>query len=300
MKLILLLACAFLGGCTAAERLRMASLYKVATLPDTQVVRDIPYVPGSALSKHRLNLFHPPGKDWPVMLFVHGGGWGKGDRAIRYGNEDVYGNIGRFYAARGIGVAVMSYRLQPTVTWKEQVTDVAHALGWVKKNIRSYGGNSSRIFLFGHSAGAHLSSHVALHSPATAGFDIPRISGVICVSGAALDLSDEQKYRFGKLLSHAYFAGRFSGAGTDVPWEVEASPSTYVRSSAPPFLIQCASGDTPILRRQAKGFHDALQRKGVSSRYMIIPDEGHSSIVLALSREDRVAAPEILDFVARH
>src|SRR5690606_35188130 len=77
--------------------------------------------------KTRLDLFFPAGSGWPVMVFVHGGGWSSGDKDLRVGGRDVYRNIGRFYAARGIGVAVINYRLLPGVHWRTQLRDVAHA-----------------------------------------------------------------------------------------------------------------------------------------------------------------------------
>ena len=50
-------------------------------------------------------------------MFVHGGNWDSGDKNDRAGGADVYANIGRFDAARGLGVAVDNYRLQPAVAW---------------------------------------------------------------------------------------------------------------------------------------------------------------------------------------
>src|SRR5439155_18980367 len=89
--------------------------------------RDICYREGSADEKHRLDLFLPHGTNWPILIFIHGGGLTSGDKALRVSGADVYGNIGRFYASQGIGVAVINYRLQPKVTWREQAEDVAHA-----------------------------------------------------------------------------------------------------------------------------------------------------------------------------
>ena len=49
-------------------------------------------------------------------MFVHGGNWDSGDKNYRPGGADVYANIDRFDAARGLGVAGDNYRLQPAVT----------------------------------------------------------------------------------------------------------------------------------------------------------------------------------------
>ncbi|MDP3130995.1 MAG: alpha/beta hydrolase, partial [Bacillota bacterium] len=70
-----------------------------------------------------------------MIIFVHGGNWDSGDKNYRAGGADVYANIGRFYAARGIGVAVINYRPQPVVAWPAQVDDVRAAVTWVRANI---------------------------------------------------------------------------------------------------------------------------------------------------------------------
>ena len=295
MKFLLLLAFTLLGGCVAVQRVGMEVLYTKAPLPEAQITRDIAYRSDSQSPKHRLDLYRPASKGWPMMVFVHGGGWVEGDKALRFGGQDVYGNIGRFYAARGIGVAVINYRLQPPVTWREQVSDVADAVAWVKNHIQTYGGNPSRIFIAGHSAGAHLASFVALNPDVSARHALPRFAGVICVSGAALDLSDLETYRLGNRVS--YYANLFGGNGGNPNWQREASPATYARSGGPPFLILYAEGETAALKRQAAHFHDILDAKRAPNRIVAVPGESHARIVLTLSRSDRTAGPAILDFV---
>jgi len=146
----------------AVRRAAMALLYKPAALPESQVLRDIQYHSDSNDKKHRLDLFIPHGNDWPIMIFVHGGGLASGDKSLRVGGDDVYGNIGRFYASEGIGVAVINYRLQSRVTWREQVGDAARSTARIFANAQAYGGDPNLLFIAGHSAGAHLAARSAL------------------------------------------------------------------------------------------------------------------------------------------
>jgi acetyl esterase/lipase len=291
----LLLVITVLGGCLTVRRVWMKFLYRKASLPEAQIARDIVYKPGSTLPKHRLDLFQPGSKHWPVLVFVHGGNWTSGDKSLRAGGEDVYGNIGRFYAGQGIGVAVINYRLQPDVSWKEQVSDVADAVAWVKEHVGSYGGDSSRIFLAGHSAGGHLVSFATLSRALASQHGLPHIAGVICVSGAGLDMSDAETYRLGERVS--YYGQRFSEGGANPDWQRNASPATCASPGAPPFLIMFAEGDSASLRRQARHFHDVLDERGVRNRVVVVPGESHARIVLTLSRADKTAGPAILDFI---
>jgi acetyl esterase/lipase len=278
------------AGCAVVEHAGIALFYEKAPLPDAQVKYDVPYVAHSALAAQRLDLFLPTGTNWPVFIFVHGGNWDAGNKGLRVGGADVYGNIGRFYAARGIGVAVINYRLQPTVNWRQQVEDVAAATSWVHAHIAEYGGNASRIFLGGHSAGAQLACRVALLSPSI-------ISGVISVSGAGFDLADQRTYDLGA--SPAYYAARFGDKGPRENWEREASPIRYITSNAPPFLILYAGGETKALQRQSQRLQEVLDGEKVPHRLVVVPGQSHARMVLTLSRTDRTSADAILDFILK-
>jgi acetyl esterase/lipase len=281
----------------ALRRAGMAVLYKTVPLPEDQIQRDICYRSGSDDPKHRLDLFLPAGKDWPVLVFIHGGGLACGDKALRVCGADVYGNIGRFYASHGIGVAVISYRLQPKVTWRQQVEDVAHAVAWVYSHIGSYGGDSSRVFIGGHSAGAHLAARVALDPQPLGelGLSPGLFSGVIAVSGAAFDLSDVRTYQSGHRFRH--YETRFRCGDPTERWKTEASPINYVAEGAPPFLILYGDHERRSLKRQSLLLHKALRRHHVSSRVLVVPGQNHCRIVLTLSRPDKTSANAILGFI---
>jgi acetyl esterase/lipase len=186
-------------------------------------------------------------------------------------------------------VAVINYRLQPAVAWPSQVDDVRAAMAWVRGNIERYGGRRDRVFLMGHSAGAHLASTAAL-TTANAG-----VRGVIAVSGAALDLADERTYQLGA--DRTYYRKRFQGDDRSDEWQRRASPASFVTAQAPPFLILYATGETTALQRQAQVLHEALTSSGASSRLVAIPGESHTRMVLALTHPEKLPAQAILDFV---
>jgi acetyl esterase/lipase len=290
-------ACVVLPGCAIVEHVGISFLYTEAKLPPNQIVRDVSYHRGAASATHQLDLFMPEGQHWPVLIFVHGGGWTSGDKGLTVGAADVYGNIGRFYASRGIGVAVINYRLLPEVGWREQIEDVADAVAWVSSHITEYGGDNQRLFLSGHSAGAQLATRVALDSDPLRrrGLSASVICGVVAVSGAGLDLTDRRTYELGEDI--AYYEKRFRDGGTDDSWQQAASPVSFTRHSAPPFLIIYAGGEGAGLQRQSYRLREALSGAGVMSTVTVVPGQSHERIVLTLSRSDKVAGPAILDFV---
>ncbi len=94
--------------------------------------------------KRQLDLYLPGGRDFPIVVFVHGGGWAWGDRTQSFGGADVYRNIGRFLASQGIGAAVIGYRLLWPMDWQSQVGDVARAVAWVQAHAAEHGGQPNR------------------------------------------------------------------------------------------------------------------------------------------------------------
>jgi acetyl esterase/lipase len=290
--LAITLGCAA-AGCSLATRIGVQFLYQKADLPSSQILRDLCYASSPCDGPDQLlDWYLPTTRPWPVIVFVHGGGWDSGNKNLRAGGADVYANIGRYYAGRGIGVAVINYRLQPRVKWAEQADDVRTAVAWVRSRALAYGGQPDRVFLMGHSAGAHLASWVAL----TAAPELRNaVRGVIAVSGAGLDLADEQTYQLGA--DRRYYATRFQNGDASDDWKRRASPARFVNPQAPPFLILYATGETRALQHQSQLLHAALEKNGVSSRLVPVPGESHTRIVLALSRSGKVPSGEILQFV---
>jgi len=292
-----------LSGCmSVGARLVMPFYYQEAPLPDAQVFRDIPYrlEAGADSQKPRLDLFLPSpqtARPWPVLVFVHGGGWRHGDRALRVGGAEVYANIGRFMAGHGVGSAVISYRLQPTVDWKAQVEDVASAVAWITTHVPRLGGDAGRIFLAGHSAGAQLVAHVALDTEPLTAMGLPEgsVCGLIPVSGAGFDVSDARTYELGA--SRSYYEKRFRNEGSGDEWAREASPIAQMGEPLPATLILYADGDWPSLRRQSELLGEGLAARGAVVDLRVIEGEDHYTIVPTLSRSDRPAGSNLLDFV---
>ena len=69
------------AGCAAVNAAGVKLLYRRADLPPAQVVLDVCYLESPACDSdaHRLDLYLSAGKDWPIIVFIHGGGWDEGD-----------------------------------------------------------------------------------------------------------------------------------------------------------------------------------------------------------------------------
>lgn len=273
-------------------------MYRKVELPASQIIRDIPYWEGNDRDpeKHRLDLYLPSTEDrkkWPVMVFVHGGGWNWGDKSQSVAGAELYANIGRFFASRGIGTAVINYRLLPHVLWRDQIADVASAVSWVYRHVGKYGGDPKSLFLAGHSAGGQLITRVALDpGPLRAlGLSKEIVRGVIPASAVGLEIGDAT--------NNGYYAKRFRNGDTTGSWKQEVSLLRFVDAKAPPFLILYAGAEPPSIQRQSERLTKTLRAVGVPTEVLIVPHRDHIQILLTLSRPDKASAPAMIDFIQK-
>jgi len=287
---------------------------------------DLRYYPGR--DKQTLDVFAPrTGRDMPVVMFVHGGGWILGDKDF-FG---IYRRVGRFLASNGMVGVSINYRLSPRVRHPEHVRDVARAYAWVRRNIRAYGGNPDNLILFGHSAGAHLVALLATD----AGYlkaaelkltdaDRAALKGVIAVSGVyRIPGPDEYVGMLTEMVHGTLNAAGAGGAasvaatlmmpsiartgknlnpfrlafGDDKLVRQQASPLTHVRAGLPPFLILHAQDEFPTLPQMSQDFAKALREQGNKAEVMQIDRTHHNTILFRLQRPDDPTARVLLRFL---
>jgi acetyl esterase/lipase len=243
---------------------------------ETKVIENVAYDEGADADpvRHRLDIYLPKGQsDFPVLFFVHGGGWVEGSKN-QFG---VYAALGRTFTRHGIALVCPNYRLSPGVRHPEHVRDVARAFAWTKQNIHKYGGRPDEIFVGGHSAGGHLSALLASDE----------------------SYLKEQGLSFGAIRGAMPVSGLFTIPGDRVFWvpfakeeavRRQASPIEHVRAGLPPFLIILGENDLPSCDLpQAEEFYLALKKKGVPVQLLNVKRRNHLSILLnAVSDTDPV------------
>ena len=114
----------------------------------------------------------------PLVVFWHGGGWNSGDKAE-------YRFVGAALAESGYAAVLPNYRHYPQVLMPGFMEDAAHAALWAAEHACALGADPNRVYLMGHSAGAHLAALLTLDTRyfAATGRPAPRIAGVIGLSG---------------------------------------------------------------------------------------------------------------------
>ena len=238
-------------------------------------VLDVPYYTGADADviKHKLDIYYPKDlKKFPVLFFVHGGGWTMGDKS------QLYGFLASYYAKQGIGVVVTNYRLSPKIKHPEHIKDIARSFAWTFKNIATYGGDPERIVICGHSAGGHLVALLATDPTylKAEGVKADAIKGVIPISGV-FRIPD-------RFVPEAF--------GTDADLHKNASPLYQAKDKKdlPPFLILCADKDFPYCgKKEAEPFQKALAAEGTKAELIEIKDSDHMKIVFAAAASSPVS-----------
>lgn len=198
---------------------------------DYTTVEGIPYRDGADAERCCLDVTFKPGLSGrPVIVWFHGGGLTKGKR---YTPEA--------FLARDYVVVAPSYRLAP-VPVKDILDDAASAVAWVMKTITEYGGDPSRIYLSGHSAGGYIVSMLALDKRYLAVYDInPDLFAAIVPFS-------------GQMITH-YTERASRGIPNTQPVIDDMAPLYHIRPDAAPFLLITGDRDKEMLRRYEENLY---------------------------------------------
>jgi arylformamidase len=234
-----------------------------------------------------------PARDAPLVVFVHGGGWKRGDKRMMAGSDKL-----AHWHARGYAVASINYRLVPEATVEQQAADVAQAVAHLKARSDRLGFDPQRIALVGHSAGAHLVALVGtdpayLHG---AGLSLADIDGVIPLDGAAYDVP--QQLAGDHRLMGATYRQAF---GDDPARQQRLSPTAHATApNVSDFLIlhvQRADGT-----RQSRELGAALRQAGTRAEVQGFSGtglRGHAEINRRLGDPEYPATAVVDRFLAR-
>lgn len=225
----------------------------------------------------------------PLLLFFHGGGFVRGDKAHK-------ANIGWHLARQGVVTLLPNYRLAPEHRWPAGPEDVAAALAWAREQAHGLGADPNRIFLMGESAGA---AHVAAASLLTR-FGVQGIRGAILTSGpynARLERLSREAFGIATPdpRNDAYFGTDDADAlaAMSIALQVDASPF--------PLLISYAERDLLQMQVQAGELFARLSgQHGFAPELRFIRHHNHFSQTQAVNTGDDSLSGPVLDFIARH
>lgn len=226
----------------------------------------------------------------PVILFAHGGGWKRGDKKQ-------HGLKGAAYSSHGILFISTNYRLAPQVMHPKEIEDIASAFAWVKVHASEYGADPNKIYVMGHSAGAHLVDLLATNDKflKEKGLKLSDVKGCISLDTASLNLTERASLpgpaskMVADMIKTAF--------GADPKVLTEASPLLQLQKGKtyPSFLMICSGNRRDSLAAH-KEFEKAVHGVGGTVTTKIVP-LNHGEISQAAGNEKTEVFSQILAFV---
>lgn len=211
----------------------------------------------------------------PVYVYMHGGGWSSN-------NSETNSNIHRQMADAGFIGFSINYRLctsgsTDNPTWDKAIYDCAEAMNWIKEHAAEYGGDASRIFLAGESAGGNLVLQYA-GMTSEGKLDAPVPNAVLAMY-PVVDLQWTSDY--GHFLGfatpgicEAYIGGELS----DYPDRVKfVSPLTYMNEDLPPILILHGTKDTLVSVEGSEEYKKEADAIGADVSLIELPFSNHGT-----------------------
>lgn len=270
--------------------------------PGVTVRRDVVYGSVQGTELH-LDLYLPepapgsvPGsRPAPLCLWLHGGGWLRGSRAVRA--EERLLPVAR----AGVAIAAVQYRFSSEATFPAQLDDVRSAVRWLRRNGSELGVGIDRIGVWGASAGGHLAALLALCPDERDGelgdssvqaavcwfpitdltlrdTDVPEGPPPPFLTGPPPSVSNEALLLGVESVGQARDAAR------------AASPVTHVHAGAPPFLLVHGDRDGLVPSTHSRTLHRLLRAQGAATSLLLVADANHE--------DPAIDAPPILAAVA--
>jgi acetyl esterase/lipase len=230
----------------------------------------VAYEPGP---RHQMDIYlpSPTGTAPPVAIFFYGGGWTHGDRAT-------YSFVGRSLAACGVMTVIPDYRVWPETGFPGFLRDAAASVGLARDAARLRGGDLSRLFLIGHSAGAYIALMLTLDPVwlSDAGVDARNaLAGAAGISGP---------YDF-LPLKDPVLESIFAPAGPNT------QPITFAANAKVPLLLATGAADTTVYPANTVRLADKVRESGGRVETIIYPGLGHVGAVAAFAAPFRFLAP---------
>jgi arylformamidase len=229
-------------------------------------------------------VFRPRHANGSVLVWMHGGGWTNGYKEMMAFMAPPLNEAGIIFVSIG-------YRLAPEHTFPIGWLDAARAISWVYANIATFGGNPKKIFVGGHSAGAHYASLLTVRRDWLSPLGLPDhvVQGCLPISGS---------YYFTEGCGLA-MRPRFLGPAV-YQNELWASPLHHVadKHRFPPILFAHGGNDFPHLIRQSKEMERRLHEAGSPARRIEIDHCNHFEAAYSAGNRDGVWFHEAVRFIA--
>jgi acetyl esterase/lipase len=218
----------------------------------------------------------------PIMMVIHGGGWMAGNKS-----DPTFTNVAQLFRNAGYAVVNINYRLSTDAGYPGYPaipSDVACALAWTKTNAALIKGDTSRILMYGNSAGAYLAVLHGLKHPSSllngcgyaAGL---KVSGIIA-SNPPVNFTYINPARYAEIKPMVQDSATY--------WKSADPTNNLLNGNAVRFLILIGQNDNFLGTQQSIVFNDSMSKHNYCKRFYMIPGADHNSLLSNLSATDPI------------
>jgi arylformamidase len=208
----------------------------------------------------------------PVHVFFHGGAW-------RSGKAQDYAFLAEVFLAAGVHLVL------PDFDWVQDhggdlrpiAEQARRVVAWLHANVQRLGGDPQRLFVSGHSSGAHLASVLATTDWPQRGLPADLVKGSLLCSGV-YELEPVRRSSRRRYLS------------IDDAAVQALSPIRHLAHARGPMVVAWGTRESPEFERQGREFADAAESAGLAIQRLVVPDSNHFEVLDAFARADGVLA----------
>jgi len=202
-----------------------------------------------------LDIYPADRPEGPVLVYIHGGYW-------RSGSKDENCNFAPTFVERGATVVLVEYDLCPSVTVTDIVRQTRASIAWVHRNIIRYGGNPSKLYVSGHSAGGHLTAMALAHDWEKEGLPRNLIKGAVATSGVydldmVMQISVNEQVRMTPEIAR------------------ENSPFLHPPVATCPVVVAVGGAEPNGWQQMSEDYFKLCQERGLECEYLVVPGANH-------------------------
>ncbi len=202
-----------------------------------------------------LDIYPADRPEGPVLVYIHGGYW-------RSGSKDENCNFAPTFVERGATVVLVEYDLCPSVTVTDIVRQTRASIAWVHRNIIRYGGNPSKLYVSGHSAGGHLTAMALAHDWEKEGLPRNLIKGAVATSGVydldmVVQISVNEQVRMTPEIAR------------------ENSPFLHAPVPTCPVVVAVGGAEPKGWQQMSEDYFKLCRERGLECEYLVVPGANH-------------------------
>lgn len=232
----------------------------------------------------------------PIAVFVHGGGLMTGDKSSVGSDSPVFATIVNYLISNGFIVASLNYNLAPSFKYPNQTDDVLCAVRFLRYYAKSFDGNPDQIAVFGDSSGGQLATAIGITNGTAPweneeGLQIYGAQNLTALQYLSISTKPQVVDDFYGSINNTMPPGYTEQQVQQMMPQTyqnivavynynatlmyEGSPTQFVTSGEPPFLIFQGNNDTMVPSYISKDFYDNLIAHGDTATMIIVNNSDH-------------------------